>query len=72
LAEETPPNLIMPTPFMCNGCDTPTMNINGVCDACSKKKPIFKQDIVGTLTAMLDNWEKEHFTNKREGNKKND
>jgi len=61
----------MPTPFMCHGCDTPTMNVSGVCDACSKKIPIFKQDVVYTITAMLDNWEKEHFTKKREA-KKND
>jgi len=24
----------MPSPFMCHGCDTPTMNRSGVCDNC--------------------------------------
>ena len=28
----------MPTPFMCHGCDKPTMNKNGVCDDCIKKE----------------------------------
>jgi predicted amidophosphoribosyltransferase len=28
----------MPTPFMCHGCDKPTMNKNGVCDDCVKKE----------------------------------
>jgi len=28
----------MPTPFMCHGCDSPTMNKSGVCDNCSKKQ----------------------------------
>jgi len=28
----------MPTPFMCHGCDKPTMNKSGVCDDCAKKK----------------------------------
>ena len=26
----------MPTPFMCHGCDKPTMNKSGVCDDCAK------------------------------------
>ncbi len=25
----------MPTPFMCHGCDSPTMNKSGVCDNCN-------------------------------------
>tara|TARA_R110002020_G_scaffold284926_2_gene500487 strand:- start:2039 stop:2149 length:111 start_codon:yes stop_codon:yes gene_type:complete len=28
----------MPTPFMCHGCDKPTMNRSGVCDDCVKKE----------------------------------
>jgi predicted amidophosphoribosyltransferase len=28
----------MPTPFMCHGCDKPTMNKSGVCDDCAEKK----------------------------------
>lgn len=24
----------MPTPFMCHGCEKPTMNSSGVCDSC--------------------------------------
>jgi len=24
----------MPTPFMCHGCDKPTMNKSGICDSC--------------------------------------
>ncbi len=24
----------MPTPFMCHGCDKPTMNSDGICDNC--------------------------------------
>ena len=32
----------MPTPFMCHGCDKPTMNKSGVCDDCKKKSKIKK------------------------------
>ena len=28
----------MPTPFMCHGCDKPTMNKSGVCNDCAEKK----------------------------------
>tara|TARA_R100001015_G_C4612900_1_gene168502 strand:+ start:1322 stop:1534 length:213 start_codon:yes stop_codon:yes gene_type:complete len=27
----------MPTPFMCHGCDKPTMNKSGICDDCNRK-----------------------------------
>ena len=27
----------MPTPFMCHGCDKPTMNKSGICDECNRK-----------------------------------
>jgi len=62
----------MPTPFMCHSCDKPTMNESGVCDTCYKKEPIFKQDVVYTITAMLDNWEKEYFSRIREESKRNE
>jgi len=38
ILSKTPKGLDMPTPFMCHGCDKPTMNKNGVCDDCIKKE----------------------------------
>tara|TARA_Y100000361_G_scaffold79289_1_gene70129 strand:+ start:3996 stop:4157 length:162 start_codon:yes stop_codon:yes gene_type:complete len=26
----------MPTPFMCHGCDLPTMSPSGICNRCAK------------------------------------
>jgi|TARA_R110000751_G_C13725943_1_gene475986 hypothetical protein len=27
----------MPIPFHCHECDSPTLNVSGVCDACIKR-----------------------------------
>ena len=33
-----PKDYDMPTPFMCHGCDKPTMNKSGICNDCIKKQ----------------------------------
>ena len=61
----------MPTPFMCHECDKPTMNRNGICDDCHKND-VNKQDVVSTISDVLDRWEQEHFKRKRKGQKDNE
>jgi predicted amidophosphoribosyltransferase len=40
----------MPTPFMCHECDSPTMNVSGVCDDCQKEmeKKMVSSTRIGT------------------------
>lgn len=63
----------MPIPFMCHECDKPTMNVSGLCDSCvvettadKMNLTVIKQDIIASITDVLDKWEYQYYVRKRE------
>ena len=50
----------MPIPFHCHECDSPTMNTDGICDTCKKRKKemVTSNKIGESLENILPSMEK--------------